>query len=281
MRERGKVLVYDGDCPLCIRGSRAFVRLGLLPEERRRAFQELPGEVAGRLAAAGFRNEMAVVEPASGEVRMGVAGFLWLLREGPLGRLARLLDRRGAREALSALYHMVSYNRRILAPPRAGVRCACDPDDRPGYQLALLLLLLAWASALTALFGAAVAAGSGLAQPREGAWRTLVAAGSGWTVLFLTAPAAPRELRLRFLAHLGMVMATGVLALVPAILLAPFLAGAPLAALVALSVAASFTLMARQLARRLRYLGLSRRWLAGWALALWTGAALAFWLFPL
>ncbi|MGH9360852.1 MAG: hypothetical protein ACRD2T_02980, partial [Thermoanaerobaculia bacterium] len=69
----------------------------------------------------------------------------------------------------------------------------------------------------------------------------------------------PAGVRLRFLAHLGMVLATGAAPLLPAALLAPFLRGVPLWTLVALTAAASLAVMARQLSRRLRYLGLSSR----------------------
>ncbi|MGH9362699.1 MAG: hypothetical protein ACRD2T_12360, partial [Thermoanaerobaculia bacterium] len=71
-----KVLVYDGDCPICIRGSELFVRWGLVPEERRREFQSYEGETAERLAAAGFRNEMEVFDQAAGDIRTGFPGFL-------------------------------------------------------------------------------------------------------------------------------------------------------------------------------------------------------------
>ncbi|HEX5761246.1 MAG TPA: hypothetical protein VF121_18830 [Thermoanaerobaculia bacterium] len=245
----GKVLVYDGDCPICIRGSRGFVRLGFLPEERRWEFQALEPGLAGRLAAAGFRNEMAVVEPASGELRTGIPGFLWLLRDGWLGPVARGLDRRGPREALAAVYHLVSYNRRILAPPRSPIRCACDPDDRPGYQLALLVLLLAFALGAAALFGAAVAGA-------RGAFAGAAAAGGLWSALALGAAAFPPQAHLRYLAHAGMVVAAGAAALLPAALLAPLLPPPLLRAAAVVAVAASLAVMARQLLRRLRYLGL-------------------------
>lgn len=251
-----KVLVYDGDCPICIRGSERFVRWGLVPEERRREFQSYEGEPAERLAAAGFRNEMAVFEPASGEIRTGIPGFLWLLLDGRFGALARLLDRPQFLAPLTGLYHLVSYNRRILAPPRSAIRCACDPDDRPAYQLALLVLLLAFALGVGALFGAAVAAGSGTA-PGQGALWGLLATGAGWAALAVAALiAVPAGVRLRFLAHLAVVAAIGAAVLLPAALLAPFLRGAPLWLVVALAAGAALVVMARQLPLRLRYLGL-------------------------
>ncbi len=285
----GKILVYDGDCPLCDRMS-AFA-LRFLPGEIRQPLQDFSAETADRLDAAGIRNEMAVLAPASGEIRSGVPGLLWLLRgtASPiLAPLARLLDRPLFRGPLTVLYRLFSFNRRILAPPLArpaGFRCACDPDDRPGYQLALIALLLGLALILTALFGAAVAAGTGIEgieSPRRGALQMVIAAGSGWVLLLLalfTALGLPRDLRLRFAGHLGMVMIRGLLVLVPAMLLSLVLSGTVLAVVFGLSVTASFLLMLRDLDRRLRFLGLSRSWLAGWAASLWAGATASVWFF--
>jgi predicted DCC family thiol-disulfide oxidoreductase YuxK len=274
-----KVLVYDGDCPLCNAASAAFVRLRLVRGEDRRPFQEFQGEVRERLLDAGIHNEMAVLDPESGGIRSGFPGFLWLLRETWLAPLARLLDRPLFRGVGDRVYHMVSYNRRILTPPKSGITCACDPDPSPGYQVALIVLLLAFALVMTALFGAAVARGTGLTTPALGAFQMVVAAGSGWVLLFLAALTLPSEVRLPFLGHLGMVMAAGLLVLVPSMLLSLAPPGPWLAVLFGVSVAVSFTLMLRMLGRRLRYLGLSRAWLAGWTAALWAGATASVWFF--
>jgi hypothetical protein len=76
-----------------------------------------------------------------------------------------------------------------------------------------------------------------------------------------------------------MVMIRGLLVLVPSMLLSLVLSGPVLAVLFGLSVSASFLLMLRDLDRRLRFLGLSRSWLAGWAAALWAGATASVWFF--
>jgi hypothetical protein len=73
-----KVLVYDGDCPMCDRASALAVRL-FPGRPARQPFQSFTGETAGRLDAAEIRNEMAVLDPATGEIRSGIPGFLWLL----------------------------------------------------------------------------------------------------------------------------------------------------------------------------------------------------------
>ena len=50
------MLVYDGDCPMCVGGARFLVRHGVLPPERVRPFASFDGPVAERLVAAGIRN---------------------------------------------------------------------------------------------------------------------------------------------------------------------------------------------------------------------------------
>lgn len=277
----GKILAYDGDCSMCEAMSALPVRLRLIPASGRRPFQTFTGDMAGRLAAAGIRNEMAVVEPATGEMRMGIPGILWLLRDTSAGSVARALDKAWIRPALTAVYRLISYNRRVLAPPRSGIVCACDPDPRPAYQIALIGLLLLFTCGMTALFGGAVAAGTGIASPLQGALWMLLAAGSGWVLLCLAAFSLPRDLRLRFLGHLGMVMAAGLIVLVPSMLLSLAIQGPWLAAAFGSSATASFLLMARSWRRRLRFLGLSPAWLVGWAAALWTGAAASAGLFYL
>ncbi|HWN44448.1 MAG TPA: hypothetical protein VNW71_19655, partial [Thermoanaerobaculia bacterium] len=141
--------------------------------------------------------------------------------------------------------------------------------------LALIAILLGFVLGMTALFGAVVASETGLATPAQ----MLIAAGLGWILLFLASLALPRETRLPFLGHLGMVMAGGLLVLVPSMLLAPLLDGKWMAGVFLFSVAASFLLMLRSLRRRLAYLELSPAWLAGWAAALWAGAAASIWYF--
>lgn len=276
-----KILVYDGDCPMCETMSALLVRAGLVPGERRRTFQSFEEETAQRLLDAGMRDEMAVLDRVSDQIRTGVPGFLWLLRDTRAAWVASLLDRPWMHRVLGVAYHLVGYNRRTLAPPSrpVGIVCECDPEYRPGWLLALIVLLLGFAFGMTALFGAVVAAETWLASPSQGAFRMLLAAGSGWVLLFLLVPAIPRDRRLPFLGHLGMVMAGGLLVLVPSMLLAPLLDGPLMAGVFALSVTASFLLMLRMLRRRLAYLQLSRAWLAGWAAALWSGATASIWYF--
>lgn len=146
------VLVYDGDCPLCERSTRALVRLGWIGADQRRAYQAYEGTTAEALWNAHIRNEMAVLEPSTGAIRSGFDGILWLL-EGSRVRLLVLPFRIPPLRALGRLvYGLVAANRRAIAPPLPApgggrLRCACDPDDRPAYQLGFTVLVLAYALA--------------------------------------------------------------------------------------------------------------------------------------
>ncbi len=139
-----KILVYDGDCSLCIGVSKRLLRWTRRGEETRRAAQEFEGEDAERIAASEAHNELAVMDPATKEIRGGVDGLLWWLEGSRLSRLARGLSWGPLRWAAGVVYPVIAYNRRILAPPKPrAIACACDPDPRPGATIALGAFALA------------------------------------------------------------------------------------------------------------------------------------------
>ncbi len=150
-----RILVYDGDCSLCIAVSRRLLRWTRRGEETRRAAQEFEGEDAERIAASEAHNELAVIDPGSKEIRNGVEGIVWWLEGSRLAWLARLLSWGPLRWAAGVVYPVIAYNRRILAPPKPrAIACACDPDPRPGATIAL------GAFALVVVVGALVDVGA-------------------------------------------------------------------------------------------------------------------------
>jgi hypothetical protein len=162
-----RVLVYDGDCALCVAASQRLVSWAGLPDERRRSHAAFEGEAFERLLAAGVHDELAVLEEATGEIRSGVPGILWWLRDGRLARAAALLDRPAIRALLVPLYRLVARNRRILAPPPPRpIPCACDPTPHAGYQGAFAALL--GAAGLAGAMGA-IDAGARIARSGPGA----------------------------------------------------------------------------------------------------------------
>src|SRR5262245_44715111 len=134
-RAADKVLVYDGDCPFCTGIARLAVRAGVLPASGPLAFQDADPALAERLRAAGIANEVLVLSRATGELRAGAPGLLWLFDDTRLAPLARPFAHQPLRGALDELYGFVASNRRLFAAPRPrGMACACEPDDRPARQ---------------------------------------------------------------------------------------------------------------------------------------------------
>lgn len=198
-----RVLVYDGDCALCEAASRALVAWGGVPDERRRSHLRFEGEAFERLRAARFHDELAVLDESTGEIRSGVAGILWWLRDTRLGGLARALDRPAVRAVLSPLYRLVAYNRRVIAPPPPRpIPCACDPSPHPAYQATFAALLGAGGVVGTAAVAAA-ATSALLDRPLsvEDAPRVLLAPAVALALAAIVALRAPGGRRLAALGH--------------------------------------------------------------------------------
>ena len=222
-----RTLVYDGDCSMCRKLSALAERRWLVGDARRLPHDAFEGETAERLTEAGIHNELAVIDDESGEIRSGYDGILWLLERGMLGWLFPLLRFGPVRWLLRHDYRLVAYNRRILAPPRRGVTCACDPDLHVGYRWAFIVVALLW----TALFAGLGGALFWTELPfwpdfplREGAPTGTWLAGpivlAGWLAAAAAAFLLPAERRLDHLGHMAWTFAAMALPLV----LASFLA---------------------------------------------------------
>lgn len=265
------MLVYDGECPLCTGLTEVYVRLGWLPRAQRVALQDLDGELVERLLALGFGNEMAVVEPDRITIRTGVAGLFRLLRDTWARPLVVVLDRPILRPLCEVLYRFVGANRRFLSLPRPrGPACACDPDERPAYNLALVAIAGALAFLFALTFWRAFARELGTAG-RGGVGGVV---SLSLTLLLVAWLAIPLRLRLRALGHLAMSLFFGSLALLPGALLVGNAPEAWAEALAWLTALILLLVCASQLSRRLRYLGLATVRVRAWSMALFASALL-------
>lgn len=175
-----KTMIYDGDCSLCEWISDCFGRLHLAEAGHCCSFQSFDGEAARRLETAGIRNEMLVLEDATGELRAGICGFLWLLEDTHAG-LAWLLGLAPLRALLQLGYRTVAYNRRLLAPPPRGFACSCDPDPHSGLRALLVSLLVAFDLGVAALLAVGVESAFGSPASPVGLLSTLLS----WAGLLL------------------------------------------------------------------------------------------------
>jgi hypothetical protein len=189
--------------------------------------------------------------------------------------LVWLLSLPGFRHALGHAYRVVSYNRRIISPPRHHVVCDCEPEATVGSRLSLIVPAAALSMVVAGLFGAAVFVGSGIGAASSGA----VVAGAAIAVAFVTPSVAAlallsAEKGVDYIAHLAVTMLVGALCLVPATVVA--LVAPPTAAggLAIVSAAAGVMVMFAMQRRRVKALQLSIAWLWAWG-AVFSGAILA------
>lgn len=263
------VVVFDADCPLCVSACALFARLRVVPRARQMPWQELDGALAERVWEAGIRNEMVVLGPETGELRTGAAGILWAVEPSWARPLARLLGSRLLVRPVSFLYHVISYNRRILAPVPRTMSCDCDPDFHAGYRSAFMVLCGAYALGLIALLSGTV---RGIGGP---GWTVPVVVLAAWGPLLLPLFPWTRPRSFDWLAHVLTTLAAGLTLTLPAALAAVlFDGGTRLFVQVAtLLLAAAWTFV--MLRRRVVPVGLSTSWAVLWGACLASGVVLA------
>lgn len=172
-----RMLLYDGDCPLC-RSMVAFLRrIGLTRQVNVIPWQQ--ANITDESLGERIRSEIIMVDPESGETAGGIDVISQLFRSATLFRtLAVLLDFPFIRRLAEMLYTLIALNRRILSPPMPyGIPCACDPPENPPARRQLIWLLVciillpllmapgsAYGTIAACLFGAA---GVGLSGGRK------------------------------------------------------------------------------------------------------------------
>lgn len=270
-----KALIYDNECPLCAAYSAAFVRLGLLRSEERIPFAALDQqEFIARLDASRQGNEIPLVDLAGGETLYGLDVLLHLVgRRWPF--LSRAASVRPLYWLLKKVYALISYNRRIiLARNFCSNRHNCAPSYNFRYRLAFIVFAALFSVFITFLFGQSFSKTTPAAAFLPGL-RMLVVCSPGWILTLAAAVLFLQKDRLEYAGHLATLQITGVLVLVPAIIVSPFLS--PLAGMLfcLVCVVCSSALMLRGHYRRIKLLGLSQAWTIAWMTFMQGSAAAA------
>ncbi len=261
-----KMLIFDGDCPMCNATVGWLLAAGwVMPEQTRANYDLAPGEL--ELArAAGIKNQLVVFDPLTRETRAGSDGLLWIIGANrPWNLLVRVLALPGFRHGLRIAYETISYNRRVISPPRHQIVCDCEPDVTPARRLMLIVPLAVVALILVGLLGAAMSFGWELGSAWQGAALAIVAAASGPVVLAVAAAVSlSGQQRIDYVAHLVVTFFAGAVLVSPAIVAS--LAPSPSFGLVfdLLAVAAAAYAMFRMQRRRLAVLKLPPAWLWAW-----------------
>ncbi|MEX2113998.1 MAG: DCC1-like thiol-disulfide oxidoreductase family protein [Pirellulales bacterium] len=264
--QRHMILAYDGDCPMCIATVAWLQRAGLVTPEQAVSNHELSPDDLAAAQAAGIRNQLVVLDPNTRATRTGADGLLWLVGENRGNpRWVRCFSLPVMRQLVRIVYEAVSYNRRILSPPRHQIRCECEPQATIARRLTLVGPLAALSALFVALCGAAVFHGQGY-DARLGAVLALSATGAGWIVLAAAALLMLRgEQRIDYLAHLVVTAFAGALVLLPAGIAAWWLPPLVSSALAGVSLLVACAILFRMQRRRIAAVGVSPHWLWAWA----------------
>jgi hypothetical protein len=282
VRQSEKFLAFDGDCPMCISTIALLLRLKVVRPDQTRSNHDLAGEDLERVREAGIRNQLVVFDPETHETRIGSDGLVWLIG-GNLGNpwWMRIWTWPGFRQLLSFGYQAISYNRRVISPPRHRIVCDCEPEVTLARRLSLVVPVLLLTMALAALFGAAVFYGWQLGAAASGSWFMLAAIAVGLAPPALTALVSLRgEQRIDYLSHLAMTTFAGAAVLLPFGLAAMLLPAEGAAVVACLGGAGALAVMFMMQRRRVAAVGLSARWLWAWLASIMIAfAAVAyFWL---
>lgn len=262
------LLAYDGDCPMCLATIGTLLRFGLVRAEQTRANYDLEGDDLEAARAAGIRNQLVVIDLATRQTRAGADALIWIIGETTGNRaLVWLLRLPGVRHLLRYGYETVSYNRRVISPPRHQIVCDCEPEVTVGRRMTLVVPLLLAGVLLWSGFGAAAFAGWGLGPSLAGAGWALLAAGAGPALLailgFVRLGGLPG---LDYAAHLTVTLFVGGLVMLPATILALLVPTGALLAIAGVSLVVALALMFRMQRRRVKAVGLGPAWLYGWAI---------------
>lgn len=273
---RGKQIVYDGACPLCVSLHSFVTRRGILPSEKLSSWYDLPPAQQLRVDPDRFRNEMALIDLQGGVTMYGPEALEYIFA-GKYAWVRRLFRLPGVRPLAGFVYRVIGANRYQIADPDPAVpACTCAPDRPLGLRLWYIAWCLLWAIGITAGFGAGLAQYFSAISPAEAALQMLLIVGSGWGLQFLIA-AALRGKRLHdYPEHLATIMRKGVMILLPATVLMAVLPATPVWIPI-VSVLLSSIRMSLQHYRRSRAIGHSAAWTTLWLLSLYTGAA--YWIF--
>jgi hypothetical protein len=141
--------------------------------------------------------------------------------------------------------------------------------------MAFILIAIASSVGITYAFGQSL---NPLFSISSGGIDMLLIAGTGWVIQILLSALLPKEKRMDYVGHLGVIMLIGVLVLLPGICLSRF-TGYQYLAIPLISVLLSSSLMGWQHLIRIRNLGLSQLWTLAWFVVLQSTAI--FWIYQL
>lgn len=141
------VIIYDDECPMCDLYTCAFVKTKMLDKNGREAYSWVPSTLGKHLDKERARNEIALVNPKTGEVHYGI-DTLFIVIAHRFPGLKVLFNWKPFRFAMKHLYAFISYDRRVIIPAeKFEAKNSCTPDFKIGYRIAFIVfawLVVSW-----------------------------------------------------------------------------------------------------------------------------------------
>ncbi|MEI9919287.1 MAG: DUF393 domain-containing protein [Bacteroidota bacterium] len=131
-------LVYDKECPMCDLYTSGFIKSGMLDSNGRVAYgcAKVPASFSNDRA----RDEIALIDYNNGTVTYGLDSLVTIIGHS-FPRLGRVLRWSVVHWPLSILYSFISYNRKVIAPPKVfEKRGSCTPSYSIPYRIAYIFL---------------------------------------------------------------------------------------------------------------------------------------------
>jgi predicted DCC family thiol-disulfide oxidoreductase YuxK len=141
MTINNKVMVYDDNCPLCNAYTNAFVKIGLLEANGRKAFSEATDSIMCKLDAHKSKNEIPLLDTVTNQTWYGLDAMLEVISvKFPL--VKRVANIAPVKWCLQRLYKLISYNRKVIvAVPKTNSKYDCTPDFSAKYRLVFLVFV--------------------------------------------------------------------------------------------------------------------------------------------
>ena len=134
---RNHTILYDADCPMCNLYTRAFIKTGMLDENGREPYQQMPPEFCALVNRQRSVDEIALVNRTTGEVSYGINSMFTIIGNAyPL--LKPLFSFKPFVTLMSKVYAFVSSNRKVIIPVKKN-EAAINPTFKLRYRIAYLV----------------------------------------------------------------------------------------------------------------------------------------------
>jgi hypothetical protein len=206
------VIIYDDECPMCDLYTCAFVKTKMLDKNGREAYSWIPSTLSKHVDKERARNEIALVNPKTGEVRYGIDSLFFVIAHRfPVFRF--LFEWRPFRFVMKHVYSFISYNRRVIIPAeKFEAKNSCTPQFKIGYRIAFIIFSWLVASWILSMYSPLLMRGS---SP----FRELLICGGQIIFQSFIVLTIAKEKLVHYLGNLMAISLGGALLLLPAILI--------------------------------------------------------------